>query len=74
MATIATVNNYRITRTGRAKKQGGQGIKWSCSCSYKQGPCFHLLAVWHAATGAKSKLAKQMVLTVAGKRLLKGRA
>ena len=38
---------YRISRAGRSKKQGGNGVRWSCNCpsfSYRGGKtCKHLI-------------------------------
>lgn len=38
---------YRISRTGRSKKEGGSGVRWSCNCpsfSYRGGKtCKHLI-------------------------------
>lgn len=38
---------YRITKFGKAKKQGGHGVKWQCNCpsfSYRGGKtCKHLI-------------------------------
>jgi len=40
IATVITKSQHehKITRTGKAKKDGGSGVVWSCSC--KKAGCY----------------------------------
>jgi hypothetical protein len=40
---------YLISRNGKAIKDGGKGVEWTCSCPYgrRQEPCKHLLFIFN---------------------------
>jgi hypothetical protein len=41
---------YCITRVGKPKAEGGNGVTWCCECFWNQSgkapPCRHLRALW----------------------------
>ena len=57
--TIATVTihntSHKIFRAGKPKREGGEGVQWSCSCQAYTSkkwngvsrPCFAMLSLWH---------------------------
>ena len=64
---------YAIFRFGKAKKQGGEGIKWFCTrCG--SGNCAHLRFLWaYASCHMLDKLIESdmITLTLRGKKLFK---
>jgi len=48
---------YLIKRTGKAVRDGGKGVEWTCSCPYgrRTQPCEHLLFVFKNSVNLPKK-------------------
>jgi hypothetical protein len=61
---------YRISRTGKSKKEGGRGVKWSCNCPsfIHRGSktCKHLIYLKDKLKSGTAKYDEYITLTEYG--------